>query len=194
MIFNDPYCYPGTDILRNKPDIRDKERLWQFEFRKTAERSMELQESPVVGRFDLAHLQAIHSYLFQDLYAWAGKIRTVDIFKGSTFFAHHAAIQNYADKQVFPAIARDKLLVALDKPIFVKRLAYHFAEINALHPFREGNGRSTRQFVEQLARHAGFDLDYTKVAQNDWVDAAIARFSGNLVPMENVFTMITGKQ
>ena len=194
MTFNDPYCYPGTDILRNKPDIRDKERLRQFEFRKTAERSMELQESPVVGRFDLAHLQAIHSYLFQDLYAWAGKIRTVDISKGSTFFAHHAAIQNYADKQVFPAIARDKLLVGLDKPIFITRLAYHYAEINALHPFREGNGRSTRQFIEQLARHAGFDLDYTKVSQKTWIDAATVSFSGNLGPMENVFTMITSQQ
>nr|WP_251373487.1 Fic family protein [Janthinobacterium sp. JC611] len=144
---------------------------------------MELQESPVVGRFDLVHLQGIHSYLFQDLYAWAGKIRTVDISKGSTFFAHHAAIQSYADKQIFPAIERDKLLVGLDKPLFVKRLAFHYAEINALHPFREGNGRSMRQFIEQLARHAGFDLDYTKVVQNDWINAATASFAGNLVPM-----------
>ena len=190
MTFNDTYCYPGTEILRNKADIRDKQQLAQFEYRKTAEHSMELRESPVAGQFDLLHLQAIHYFLFQDLYAWAGKIRTVDIAKGATPFAHHAVIQSYADKYLFPAIARDNLLAGLDKPTFVKRLAYHYAEINALHPFSEGNGRSTRQFVEQLARHAGFDLDYTKVSQKTWIDAATASFLGDLAPMEAVFTAI----
>jgi cell filamentation protein len=66
-------------------------------------------------------------------------------------------IESYANSTVFKDIAKDKHLVGMEKEQFTDRLTHHFAEINALHPFREGNGRSTRQFVEQLANHAGYD-------------------------------------
>jgi cell filamentation protein len=79
------YCYPDSDVLINKLDIRDLEKLHVFERRLTMLRLLELMDKPVGGKFDFKHLQAIHKYIFQDIYDWAGKVRTVDIAKGNMF-------------------------------------------------------------------------------------------------------------
>lgn len=79
------YCYPDSDVLVNKLDIRDPNKLQIFERKLTMLRLLELIDKPIEGKFDLKHLQAIHAYIFQDVYDWAGKIRTVDIAKGNTF-------------------------------------------------------------------------------------------------------------
>ena len=75
---DDTYCYPGTDVLRNKAEITDANELDAYEGELSTLRSIEILENPIVGQFDLAHLQRIHLALFQDVYEWAGKIRTVD--------------------------------------------------------------------------------------------------------------------
>ena len=185
---NDPYSYPDTDILRNKADIRNAEKLAKYEYSKVAVRTVELQENPIPGKFDLKHLQAIHKHLFQDIYEWASELRTVAISKGDTLFAQPDMIESYANSTVFKDLAKDKYLVGMEKEQFTERLAHHYAEINALHPFREGNGRSTRQFVEQLANHAGYEIDYSKVEQKRWNGAAIDSFNGHLEPMKRVFS------
>ena len=79
------YCYPNSDVLVNKLDIRDPNKLQIFERKLTMRRLLELIDKPIEGKFDFKHLQAIHAYIFQDVYDWAGKIRTVDIAKGNTF-------------------------------------------------------------------------------------------------------------
>lgn len=80
------YCYPGSNVLVNKLDIRDPNKLQIFERKLTMLRLLELIDKPIEGKFDFKHLQAIHAYIFfQDMYDWAGKIRTVDISKGNTF-------------------------------------------------------------------------------------------------------------
>jgi cell filamentation protein len=185
----DPYAYPGSDVLRNKPGFRDVRQLQEFEYRRTAERSLELAEQPVQGRFDLAHLQAIHKRLFQDVYEWAGQLRTVGITKEASTFAMPEQIEGYS-KQVFGAIAKDKHLQGLDKADFVDRLAHHFSEINAVHPFREGNGRASREFIAQLARQAGYELDYSKTNAKAWNEASRASFAGNLALVKEVFREI----
>ena len=73
------YCYPDSDVLINKMDIRDQAKLEEAERRLTMFRMSDLLDVPVKGDFDLDHLKSIHRYLFQDLYSWAGEIRTVDI-------------------------------------------------------------------------------------------------------------------
>jgi cell filamentation protein len=187
----DPYTYPGSDVLRNKANIRDKDRLFQFEHRKSAERSIALQTAPIAGRFDLSHLQAIHKYLFQDVYDWAGQNRTTNISKGSSLFAAPDMIDGYARSTVFKGIEDDHYLENMEKNVFAARLAYHYSEINALHPFREGNGRSTRHFITQLAKHAGYDLDYAKVGQAEWNAAARESFMGELESMTQIFRTIS---
>ena len=79
------YCYPGSNVLRNKMGIRDMEQLHEMERKLTMLRILELLDKPVRGAFDLKHLQAIHAHIFQDVYDWAGELRKVDIAKGNMF-------------------------------------------------------------------------------------------------------------
>ncbi len=81
---SDPYLDPTTHVLINRLGITDKSTLEQTEAALVATRSFELSQAPLKGRFDLAHLQAIHKHLFSDLYEWAGQLRTIDISKGGT--------------------------------------------------------------------------------------------------------------
>lgn len=83
---SDPYTYTGTDVLRNLLDIRDRNQLAAFEANATAGRLIELDATPVGGGFDLPHLKSIHRYIFQDVYAWAGEFRTVNISKSGHLF------------------------------------------------------------------------------------------------------------
>lgn len=79
------YCYLHFNVLKNRMGVRDSERLSQLERRLTMLRLLELIDKPIKGKFDLEHLQAIHKYIFQDVYEWAGEIRKVDIAKGNMF-------------------------------------------------------------------------------------------------------------
>lgn len=185
----DPYLYPGTTILRNKAEIRDAKALALFEYEETKWRSDNLREKPIKGKFDLKHLQAIHGYLFQEIYDWAGQIRTVNISKGGDGFCAVAFIERYAS-QLAKDIARENYLQGLEPAAFVARFTHYYAEWNALHPFREGNGRSTREFFAQLAQEAGYVFDQCKI-DNDrdrWNQASKRSFSGDLEPLQQIFT------
>lgn len=83
------YTYPDSDVLVNLADIRDAQTLHDFERGRTALRHIELDVIPIKGNFDLEHLKAIHKHLFQDVYSWAGQLRTVNIGKNG----FRAAIQ-----------------------------------------------------------------------------------------------------
>lgn len=183
----DPYSYPGTDVLRNKPGIRDPEALSEFEHQKTTISSLVQREKPIKGNFDLAHLQAIHKDLFKDVYDWAGELRSVSISKGGSAFAHPGMIESYANSTVFKDLKKDNYLRGMDEDKFASRLAHHTSEINALHPFREGNGRSTRLFIEELAKQAGYKLDYTQVDAKTWNEASRQSFNGNTEQLEKIF-------
>ncbi len=129
------------------------------------------------GRFDSAHLQAIHRYLFQDVFPWAGEFRIVNISKGSSNFGPAMHIAG-ALKEQFDKLAQEKAMVGLAVPAFVERAAFYLGEINAIHPFREGNGRTQREFIRQLALHAGHPLSWsvvgTSFTQQQMIDASIA--------------------
>ncbi len=147
---DDVYCIPGTAVLKNKAGITDQEQLDEYEGDFTAIRLLELTQNPVEGSFDLAHLCKIHQYLLQDVYEWAGEVRTVDIIRGDSRFCNVRQIQSYSNT-VFSALATEKYLRNLEANVFSKRLAHYLSEINAVHPFREGNGRVQRLFISQLA-------------------------------------------
>ena len=155
---DETYCYPGTDVLRNKAEITDANELDAYEGELSTLRSIEILENPLAGQFDLALLQRIHFALFQDVYDWAGKIRTVDISRGNSRFANVRFIESAAN-ELFNQLARENWLKELDASTLSAGLAHYLSEINALHPFREGNGRVQRIFISNLSQAAGYQLD-----------------------------------
>ena len=186
---DDVYCIPGTAVLKNKAGITDQEQLDEYEGDFTAIRLLELTQNPVEGSFDLAHLCKIHQYLFQDVYEWAGEVRTVDIIRGDSRFCNVRQIQSYSTT-VFSALAAEKYLLNLEATVFAKRLAYYLSEINAVHPFREGNGRVQRLFISQLAEHAGYSLDYSALEQAELYPVMQASFLGNEQPLADLIFKI----
>jgi len=168
----DPYLDKSTGILKNKLNITSAEDLKTVERRITKLRSRDLAEKPVKGNFDLKHLQQIHKTLFGDIYNWAGQIRTVNIAKGDTMFA----IYGFIDKE-FAKLAQklkeEKHLKGLPIDKFCNRAAWFMGEINIIHPFREGNGRTQREFIGQLAHQAGFHIKWEGISHQDMINASI---------------------
>lgn len=156
------YEYPGTDVLINLPDIRDAEELKRFEAIVTKERLARLALNPVPESFSLDQLKSIHRFVFQDVYPFAGKLREEDIAKGFFTFAPTQYIESSAI-DLFRQLRQESFLKGLPMDKFADRAAHYMAEINVLHPFREGNGRTQREFTRQLAHNAGYDLDWSRV-------------------------------
>lgn len=186
---SDTYTYPDSGVLKNRADLQDQTALDAFEADATALRLFELIQKPIQGTFDLAHLQAIHQHLFQDVYEWAGQLRTVDISKGNSRFGNWGVIGQYLEQQL-AQIQRENCLRNLHPDAFIQRLAHFMGEINAAHPFREGNGRAQRAFCVQLAEQAGYFMDFGEVERDEMYGAMIASFNGNNRPLEALLERI----
>ena len=186
------YCYPDSDVLVNKLDIRDPNKLQIFERKLTMLRLLELIDKPIEGKFDLKHLQAIHAYIFQDVYDWAGKIRTVDIAKGNTF-CNVRFILSQADA-IFSKLKEEYYLAGLEEYMFTKRLAYYFSEINALHPFREGNGRIQSELMRCLALKIGYLIYFIKDYKEEMLIASKKSFMCDYEDMEKIMAKCIKKK
>lgn len=138
---------------------------------------------PIQGNFDLAHLKAIHRHLFQDVYDWAGQLRTVDISKGSSRFGNCGLIEAYLGQEL-AKISGENFLLGHPPETFIERLAHYLGEINAAHPFREGNGRVQRAFCSQLAEQAGYFIDFDEVSREEMYAVMIASFHGDNKALE----------
>lgn len=161
----DPYADP-SGVLRNRLGHTDPAELQKDERFLAASRVLELENSPIEGQFDFAHLQAIHQYILQDVYDWAGDLRTTDT---AALGIPHARPQFLPDEldRVFGQI-RDNPPSRTDRDAACDTIAEHWSELTLVHPFRDGNSRSQRVFFDQMFRDAGWAVDW----QN--VDAAAA--------------------
>jgi cell filamentation protein len=187
----DPYTDPATGLLRNKLGITDRGELAAAEADITTARIMRLAQRPIPGGYDLPHLQAIHKEVFGSIYPWAGQIRTVEISKQNTQFCRTGMIHNFAE-DVFGTLARkDHHLQGLGREDFLTKLADLYGNINALHPFREGNGRAQRAFLAQLAADAGHRLDWTGMDPERNRLASIASFTGPNAPLRMMLAELT---
>jgi cell filamentation protein len=167
----DPYVIPGSACLKNLLDLTDPNELRTIEARIISIRDVELARTVLPGEYNLAHLQAFHQHLFQDIYSWAGQLRTVDIAKDGLRFGNW----KFVDEQVSAILAKledDNWLAGLRRESFVLKLAFYYGEINAVHPFREGNGRAQRAFLRQLSASAGWHLDWSELNKSDNIMAA----------------------
>ncbi len=145
----DPYVYPGTRVLRNKIGIRRQELLSDMERQITETKILmapHVNPDILKGNFDQKHLQAIHKYLFGDIYDWAGELRKQGfISKGQSIFCYAPMIESYA-RGIFSKMQCENFSQMSVKQC-AEKMAYYLSEVNALHPFREGNGRATRLFL-----------------------------------------------
>ncbi|MCE4372211.1 Fic/DOC family protein [Xanthomonas hortorum] len=179
----DPACYPGTDVLINKLNIVDPEALKVAEaaFAATAVESIELGAPP----FDLAYLRDLHRQLFDEVYDWAGRLRTVDIAKGTTRFCMAARIEPEA-KQLLNQLNSTDLAV-LSHSAQMRLIAELYGELNMIHPFREGNGRTQRLFFEHWLLLNGLTVSWKRVDAEPWIAACIAAVSCNYRPLTQLF-------
>lgn len=173
----DPYIDPNG-VLKNSLGIKNPYALNKAEADLSSLRAQELETTPLPGDFDLDHLKRVHQHLFGDIYPWAGEIRQIDIGKGNELFAHHVRIEKAADK-IFNRLADENHLKRLDAESFSERAAYYLGEINALHPFRDGNGRVQRAFIGQVAREAGYEIEWSNISREDMTQGAIESFYGD---------------
>lgn len=183
------YCYPGTNVLINKLDIHDADILHDAERDATAIRILQLYKHPIQGRFGYAYLKRIHRYIFQDIYEWAGKERTVDIAK-SNMFCNVRFLSEQAD-EIFGKIQKENFLRGLDRKEFIDRTAFFFGEINALHPFREGNGRTQREYFRELALCSGYRIDFSKVTEEEMISVSIDSFIRDYNKLRGMLERIT---
>ena len=190
--FEDPYLYPDTNLLRNLSDEHDPVAANAKERDFSLLRRRELDLRPVnpgsngTG-FDLRHLREIHRRLYQDVWAWAGKIRTVEISKGSSTFHPNAYIETaFANLHVW--LVHDTELLSnpkIDDDTFVKQAAELLEKVNYLHPFREGNGRTQRAYLDQVAGISGRKLSWRNIDSRQNLRASIAAFDqGSGEPFE----------
>ncbi|RIK85488.1 MAG: cell division protein [Hyphomicrobiales bacterium] len=163
------YCYPPDfTVLKNKLDLRNARDLAFFETEFVMQR---IAEGVPAGNFDLAHLRAIHRHLFQDVYDWAGEIRTVEISKGGHQFQFRRFIETgMAD--IHRRLEGQQFLCRLSAEDFAVRAGEILGDVNYVHPFREGNGRVQLLYLEQLAQQAGHPLDLTRLERDEWMAAS----------------------
>lgn len=167
---NSAYCYKGTNVLINLLNIRDNKTLQRAESRIVATKLFELRKNEMIGNFDVEHFIKIHKFLFEDIYPFAGKFRTENIAKGYFSFAEWEYIDTELRK-LLEKLHKSNLLKNDTREELVKDLAYYLAELNVLHPFREGNGRTIREFIRELAYKNGYLLDLQKVEPSEVYDA-----------------------
>lgn len=181
----DKYCYPDTGTLKNKLNIKDKHELFQAEVELTSAELYDLQINPVKGNFDFKHLCDIHHRIFQDLYEWAGEPRTVNIGK-ENIFCLVQYIDGYAS-DIFKNYYKDCQAVKENPEQFVHTLTGYYADVNALHPFREGNGRTQREFTRELCLDCGYTFNLNHTTHKEMVAASIASFNGDNKALEEIF-------
>lgn len=182
-------CYPETTVLINKFDLRVQAELDAVESVLAAAKAMQWEEKPRCTTFDFEHYKAIHRHLFGELYDWAGQVRTVNISKKGTQFCLVEEIPRVSSA-IFRRLAQNNLLCGLPRERFVAELVDFYERTNELHPFREGNGRTQRVFLAQLAQNAGYALDFAAVDPDELMIATIQAVQGIEEPLRQVFEKI----
>jgi len=186
----DFYCYPDATVLRNKLGIRDDVTLSEAERQLSAIAAESIEFSP--PPYSLAYLQNIHRTLFSDLYEWAGELRTVGISKQGTRFCQPEYMEKEAGR-IFKIMAAANWFEDMDRTDLIAAVAEAYSDLNVVHPFREGNGRTQRILFEHLIMNAGFEISWWGIEESEWIYANIAAYNCNLGPMEQVFEKCIGQ-
>lgn len=177
--FDDPAYYPRTTVLRNAKGLRDPDDLDAFEVEMVRLRT---EEGPPPGRFGTAHYRSVHHHLFRDVYAWAGRYRDVRMFKGGNSFCFPEYIAREMER-LFGCLKGAGFLPGVASDVFVRQVAGFLAELNHIHPFREGNGRTQQVFLKILGQRAGHPLRLEALEAEPFRAAMIESYHDRLAPL-----------
>lgn len=169
---NSIYCYPNSNVLVNKLNIMNNSDLLKYQNKMVLVKLYDLRQQGITGEFDINHFVSIHKYLFDEIYPFAGLFRNENIAKDNFRFAEWEFIEPELRK-ILNELKGENFLKGLTKETFSERLAYYMAELNVLHPFREGNGRATREFIRQLALYNGYYFNLAKIDPKEMLNASI---------------------
>lgn len=185
----DPYCYPGTTTLCNLLDTRDDELLAEAErdLSRLAASKLTFELPP----YDLNYLCRLHRCLFQDIYSWAGELRTLDIAKDSTRFCTVHRLIPEADK-LFARLRAKDWFERQSREALIALSAELYGDLNMVHPFRDGNGRAQRLLFEHLIINVGYQIDWSPVARDEWIEANIAAVHCDYAGLERIFARCIG--
>jgi cell filamentation protein len=178
----DALCYPETNVLRNKADLQVQSALDAFELEMVLARSKERWPT---GSLDVSHYLSLHHHLFQDVYEWAGTLRTVRIGKAGVWFCYPEHIKGEMAK-LFDWLKDADYFQSLNGMEFSEKAARLLSELNAVHPFREGNGRTQMSLLTILIDNAGLPLNLDQLEPKRAMDAMIVSFRGNLAPLKSL--------
>lgn len=180
----DSYFWPGTEVFKNKLGITNADQLAEAEYELSELRMQQLLAQPELVATDepARRIQQVHRHLFQDVYDWAGELRSFDLRKEQSVFAGPASIAdsfNHGARQL-----RSESWSSKRKA--VNGIAEAFGWLNYAHPFREGNGRATRTYLRLALRENGLDLDMSSIGKKRWIVASILT-----APRDNMLGMVT---
>ena len=186
-----PYEDPKTGTPFNRLGIDDKETLHLRETMAVAKRLLQLRKKPIEGEFDPSHLQAIHKHLLQDVYDWAGQFRTMSM-RNSRSRVPFAEPEEIVPKlqAISDRLKEQDLLAGLSKDQFSMKAAQLLRDINAVHAFPDGNGRTQREIVRTLGVQAGYKIDWTYQTENQVYQfnkaSRLAHNDGNLIGLAHI--------
>lgn len=187
---SDPLTYDDSSVLRNKFGIRDQDRLDYIERTMSSAR---IAEGIPDGNFDLEHLQAIHKHIFQDVYEWAGELRESNLQKGNSVFMPANRLEmGMADVHI--RLQDHSYLKDVSRDEFATQAGIIIGDINHLHPFREGNGRTQLQYLQKLGDNAGFDVALERINPEDWIKASIESHEADYKAMQECIHGITSER
>ena len=175
---DDPYVYAGSSVLKNRLGLTEQSALDAAERQLTRIRAF---EGIPAGHFEFAHLQAIHRHLFQDIYDWAGELRAVEISKDGRQFIFRQFIQS-GMVDIHRRLVAQNFLCGLSPADFAAKAAQILGDVNYVHPFREGNGRTQLQYLKQLCRRAGQHLDLRCISGAAWIEASRRAYDADYGP------------
>lgn len=176
-------------LLRNHLGIRDDSQLEEAEYQITRRAALNIEFSP--PPYSLDYLCFLHHSLFQDIYPWAGAIRTIDLSKGATRFCTVDRIVPEAQK-LFQRLEQQNWFQGLVRADLVMAVAELYGDLNIVHPFRDGNGRAQRLLFEHIVINAGYEIDWSVIDPAEWLQANIGAVVCDFRRMQAIFEVCIG--
>jgi cell filamentation protein len=169
----DPHLDYKRGVLKNLAGYTDREKLDKFERIQATKAILNLRGNPVKGCFDATHLKEIHARIFQNIYPWAGEFRQVNLRRSASYYFAMVQFMETNLSSTLAKLAAENHLKGLNDAAFSSHAAYYLGELNTIHPFREGNGRTQREFIRELADEVGYRINWNRVTREQMYAASI---------------------